>query len=65
MDFLRTLRFDTICGFLVDPEGGGNRDFAGWKAIGRDPAHNFAPPFGFYDKDYSGWKPTPAETEKK
>lgn len=64
-DFLRTLRFDTICGFLVDPEGGGNRDFAGWKAIGRDPAHNFAPPFGHYDKDYPGWQPGPAETERK
>jgi len=64
-DFLRTLRFDTICGFLVDPEGGGNRDFAGWKAIGRDAAHNFAPPFGYYDKDYPGWQPAGAETEKK
>jgi gluconate 2-dehydrogenase gamma chain len=64
-DFLRTLRFDTICGFLVDPEGGGNRNFAGWKAIGRDSAHNFAPPFGFYDKDYPGWQPVAAETGKK
>jgi len=64
-DFLRTLRFDTICGFLVDPEGGGNRDFAGWKAIGRDSAHNFTAPFGFYDKDYPGWQPGRAETEKK
>lgn len=64
-DFLRTLRFDTICGFLVDPEGGGNRDFAGWKTIGRDPAHSFAPPFGSYDQDYPGWQPPPAETEKK
>lgn len=64
-DFMRTLRFHTICGFLVDPEAGGNRDFAGWKAIGRDPAHNFAPPFGFYDKDYPGWQPVAAETEKK
>jgi gluconate 2-dehydrogenase gamma chain len=64
-DFLRTLRFDTICGFLVDPEGGGNRNFAGWKAIGRDSAHNFAPPFGFYDKDYPGWQPVVAETGKK
>ena len=64
-DFLRTLRFDTICGYLVDPEGGGNRDFAGWKTIGRDPAHNFAPPFGYYDKEYPGWQAAPAETEKK
>jgi gluconate 2-dehydrogenase gamma chain len=64
-NFIQTLRLHTIAGFLVDPEGGGNRDFAGWKTIGRDPAHNFAPPFGFYDKDYPGWQPAPAETEKK
>lgn len=64
-DFLQTLRFDTIFGYLIDPEGGGNRDFVGWKAIGRDPAHIFSPPFGFYDKDYPGWQPASAETDKK
>jgi Gluconate 2-dehydrogenase subunit 3 len=64
-DFFQTLRFHTIFGFLVDPEGGGNRDYAGWKAIGRDPAHGFSPPFGFYDKDYPGWQPVSGETEKK
>lgn len=64
-DFFQTLRVHTIFGFLVDPEGGGNRDFAGWKAIGRDPSHSFSPPFGFYDKDYPGWQPLPGETEKK
>jgi gluconate 2-dehydrogenase gamma chain len=64
-NFMETLRVHTIIGFLVDPEGGGNRDFAGWKTIGRDPAHTFAPPFGYYDKDYPGWQPAAAETEKK
>jgi gluconate 2-dehydrogenase gamma chain len=64
-DFFQTLRVHTIFGFLVDPEGGGNRDYAGWKAIGRDPAHSFSPPFGFYDKDYPGWQPAPGETGKK
>jgi gluconate 2-dehydrogenase gamma chain len=63
-NFLETLRVHTIFGFLVDPEGGGNLDYAGWKAIGRDPAHMFSPPFGYYDKDYPGWKPASAETEK-
>jgi len=61
--FVNTLRLHTIMGFLVDPEGGGNRDFVGWKAIGRDPAHVFSPPFGYYDKDYPGWQP--AETKRK
>jgi len=64
-DFFKTLRLHTVMGFLVDPEGGGNRDFVGWKTIGRDPAHSFSPPFGFYDKDYPGWQPATAETEKK
>ena len=64
-DFVRTLRFHTICGFLVDPEGGGNRDFAGWRTIGREEAHNFAAPFGFYDKDYPGWQPVGPEMGKK
>jgi Gluconate 2-dehydrogenase subunit 3 len=64
-DFFQTLRIHTIFGFLVDPEGGGNRDFVGWKAIGRDPSHSFSAPFGFYDKDYPGWQPVSGETEKK
>jgi gluconate 2-dehydrogenase gamma chain len=64
-DFFQTLRVHTIFGFLVDPEGGGNRDFVGWKAIGRDPSHSFSAPFGFYDKDYPGWQPVSGETEKK
>jgi gluconate 2-dehydrogenase gamma chain len=63
--FLPTIWYHTVCGFLIDPEGGGNRDFVGWKVIGRDPAHSFSPPFGYYDKDYPGWQPLPAETDKK
>jgi gluconate 2-dehydrogenase gamma chain len=64
-DFFQTLRVHTIFGFLVDPEGGGNRDFVGWKAIGRDPSHSFSSPFGFYDKNYPGWQPVSGESEKK
>jgi gluconate 2-dehydrogenase gamma chain len=64
-DFFQTLRVHTIFGFLVDPEGGGNRDFVGWKAIGRDPSHSFSAPFGFYDKDYPGWQPVSGKTEGK
>lgn len=64
-DFPEMIRFHTLAGFLADPEGGGNRDYAGWKVIGRDPAHSFSPPFGFYDKDYPGWQPASAETESK
>lgn len=63
-DFFQTITFHTVFGYLVDPEGGGNRDYVGWKTIGRDPAHSFQPPFGFYDKDYPGWKPNSGETDK-
>ncbi|HXR34140.1 MAG TPA: gluconate 2-dehydrogenase subunit 3 family protein [Verrucomicrobiae bacterium] len=65
MSFAETVWFHTLAGFLVDPEGGGNRDYVGWNVIGRDPAHSFSPPFGFYDKDYPGWKPAAPEVEKK
>jgi gluconate 2-dehydrogenase gamma chain len=64
-DFVQTIWQHTIFGFLADPEAGGNRDYAGWKVIGRDPAHTFSPPFGFYDKDYPGWQAASLETEKK
>ncbi|HVM74129.1 MAG TPA: gluconate 2-dehydrogenase subunit 3 family protein [Candidatus Saccharimonadales bacterium] len=64
-DFFQTVWQHTIFGFLVDPSGGGNREFAGWKVIGRDPEHSFAPPFGFYDKDYPGWQKAMEAEEKK
>jgi gluconate 2-dehydrogenase gamma chain len=56
----------TLMGFLADPEAGGNFDYVGWKVIGRDPAHIFSPPFGYYDNNYPGWQPTSTSvTEKK
>ena len=64
-DFFQTIWQHTVFGFLADPETGGNRDYAGWKVIGRDPAHSFAPPFGFYDEDYPGWQASSPETDKK
>ncbi|MGA2987863.1 MAG: gluconate 2-dehydrogenase subunit 3 family protein [Terriglobia bacterium] len=47
----------TIMGFLADPARGGNRGDVGWKLIGFDDSPTFAPPFGYYDRDYSGWQP--------
>ncbi len=56
----------TLMGFLADPEAGGNFDYVGWKVIGRDPAHTFSPPFGYYDNHYPGWQAaTTVVTEKK
>jgi gluconate 2-dehydrogenase gamma chain len=64
-DFIQTIWQHTLWGFLADPEAGGNRDYVGWKVVGRDPAHSFSPPFGFYDKDYPGWQPATSESVKK
>ena len=64
-NFFGTLRQHTIAGFLIDPDFGGNHDGAGWKVIGRERQHVFQAPFGYYDKDYPGWQPLPAETDKK
>ncbi len=66
-DFLDTLRQHTVAGFLIDPDSGrgSNQDGVGWKVIGRDPGHAFQPPFGFYDKDYPGWKPAPGNGDKQ
>jgi gluconate 2-dehydrogenase gamma chain len=64
--FLEALRVASISGFLIDPEAGlGNRGGVGWKVIGREPAHSFQPPFGYYDKDYPGWQPAPKMADKK
>jgi Gluconate 2-dehydrogenase subunit 3 len=64
--FFETVRVHTISGFLIDPDSDkrGNRDGAGWKVIDRENQHMFQPPFGYYDKDYPGWKPNPANADK-
>jgi gluconate 2-dehydrogenase gamma chain len=65
-NFFPVIYGHTVMGFLADPEAGGNRDYVGWKLIGRDEAHTFSPPFGEYDKNYPGWQAAGlAETEKK
>ena len=51
------IRTHTIMGFLCVPARGGNRGEAGWKLIGYDDSPAFAPPFGYYDRDYPGWHP--------
>jgi gluconate 2-dehydrogenase gamma chain len=59
-NFFETLRWLTIAGFLIDPDTRGDRTGIGWKLIGRDRAHTFQAPFGYYDRDYPGWHPAPA-----
>jgi gluconate 2-dehydrogenase gamma chain len=48
------IREHTIVGFLADPARGGNRGEVGWKLLGFDGSPAFAPPFGYYDRDYPG-----------
>ncbi|HYL63149.1 MAG TPA: gluconate 2-dehydrogenase subunit 3 family protein [Candidatus Methylomirabilis sp.] len=64
--FFETVRVSTIAGFLIDPDSDkrGNRDGVGWRVVGRDPSHVFQPPFGYYDKDYPGWQPSPSDADK-
>jgi len=64
-EFPQIIWTHTLFGFLLDPEAGANRDYVGWKVIGRDPAHSFSPPFGFYDRDYPGWQADSPETDKR
>ena len=55
--FFELIRSHTVMGFLCDPMRGGDRGKVGWKLIGFDDSPAFAPPFGYYDRDYPGWKP--------
>jgi len=50
-EFFEALRTHTVMGFLANPEYGGNRNRAGWKHIGFENSHHFAPPFGYYDRE--------------
>ena len=55
--FFEQMRTLTILGMLASPKYGGNYGGTGWKLIGFADEHVFTPPFGYYDKDYEGFKP--------
>jgi hypothetical protein len=55
--FFQTMRFLTVLGFLSSPKYGGNASGVGWKAIGFSDQHMFQPPFGYYDREYTGFVP--------
>lgn len=48
--FFGQMRFATLSGMFSLPTYGGNRDFAGWKLVGQQPAMEFKAPFGWYDQ---------------
>jgi len=48
--FFGQMRFATLAGMFSLPSYGGNRDFAGWKLVGQEPAMELKAPFGWYDQ---------------
>ncbi|HEY6926118.1 MAG TPA: gluconate 2-dehydrogenase subunit 3 family protein [Steroidobacteraceae bacterium] len=54
--FFATLRYLTVLGMFSDPSYGGNRDGIGWKLLGFENNHAYAPPFGYYDRGYPGFE---------
>jgi gluconate 2-dehydrogenase gamma chain len=53
--FFERVRLLTLVGMFAMPKYGGNRDGVGWKLLGFEDQHIFAPPFGYYDRDYPGF----------
>ena len=51
-DFFELVRLHTIMGFLAKPSHGGNRNQVGWEAIGFEDRMTYAPPFGYYDREF-------------
>jgi gluconate 2-dehydrogenase gamma chain len=54
--FFERVRLLTLVGMFALPMYGGNRDGIGWKLLGFQDQHIFQPPFGYYDRDYPGFK---------
>jgi len=55
--FFETTRMLTILGMFTSPKYGGNYQGAGWKMMGFVDQHAFVPPFGYYDREYTGFVP--------
>jgi Gluconate 2-dehydrogenase subunit 3 len=54
--FFERVRLLTLVGMFALPMYGGNRDGVGWKLLGFQDQHIFQPPFGYYDRDYAGFR---------
>jgi len=50
--FFATVRYLTIAGMFAAPVHGGNQDEIGWRLIGFEDTHAWAPPYGHYDAEY-------------
>lgn len=57
--FFTAVRRLTVLGLVSWPKYGGNYNGLGTKLLGVEDRHVWAPPFGYYDKDYAGFQPYP------
>lgn len=55
--FFDTVRTLTLLGMFSSPKYGGNFGGAGWAMMGFKDQHAFTPPFGYYDREYTGFVP--------
>ncbi len=55
--FFETIRTLTVLGMFSSPKYGGNFGGAGWNLMGFVDQHAFTPPFGYYDREYTGFVP--------
>ncbi len=62
-EFFATARSLTLLGMFTSPKYGGNFQESGWKMMGFADQHAFTPPFGYYDREYTGF--VPYSTEKQ
>jgi hypothetical protein len=53
--FFNDVRTLTLLGMFSSPKYGGNFRGAGWKLMGFEDRHVFVPPFGYYDREYTGF----------
>jgi gluconate 2-dehydrogenase gamma chain len=59
-----TVRTLTLLGMFTSPQYGGNYQGSGWKMMGFADQHAFTPPFGYYDREYTGFVPYGGSTSK-
>jgi gluconate 2-dehydrogenase gamma chain len=59
--FFETVRTLTLLGMFSSPKYGGNYGGSGWQLMGFVDQHAFTPPFGYYDREYTGFVPYGAE----
>jgi hypothetical protein len=57
--FFAAVRRLTVLSLIAMPKYGGNKDGIGTNMLGVVEQHVWAPPFGYYDKDYAGFEPYP------